>query len=86
MRPNIFCCGYSAFPLVGDIVSPFLLGSRTLLRRRMRKVYERHSWVLDERRVEARHRPFARSQHPSRPIIRTVRGWNGGNELSAMRV
>jgi pimeloyl-ACP methyl ester carboxylesterase len=63
------------FPLVGDIVSPFLLGSRTLLRRRMKKVYERHSWVLDERRVEARHRPL-RAANTHRAIIRTVRRWN----------
>jgi pimeloyl-ACP methyl ester carboxylesterase len=62
-------------PLVGDIVSPFLLGSRTLLRRRMRKVYERHSWVLDERRVEARHRPL-RAANTHRAIIRTVRRWD----------
>jgi len=63
------------FPLVGDIVSPFLLGSRSLLRRRMRKVYERHSWVLDERRVEARHRPL-RAANTHRAIIRTVRHWD----------
>jgi pimeloyl-ACP methyl ester carboxylesterase len=63
------------FPLVGDIVSPFLLGSRSLLRRRMRKVYERHSWVLDERRVEARHRPL-RAANTQRAIIRTVRRWD----------
>jgi pimeloyl-ACP methyl ester carboxylesterase len=63
------------FPLVGDIVSPFLLSSRTLLRRRMRKVYERHSWVLDERRVEARHRPL-RAANTHRAIIRTVRRWD----------
>lgn len=62
-------------PLVGDIVSPFLLGSRTLLRRRMKKVYERHSWVLDERRVEARHRPL-RAANTHRAIIRTVRRWD----------
>ncbi len=62
-------------PVLGDIVSPFLLGSRTLLRRRMRKVYERHSWVLDERRVEARHRPL-RAANTHRAIIRTVRRWD----------
>jgi len=63
------------FPLVGDIVSPLLLSSRALLRRRMRKVYERHSWVLDERRVEARHRPL-RAANTHRAIIRTVRHWD----------
>jgi|SRR5215813_264420 len=63
------------FPVVGDIVSPFLLSSRALLRRRMSKVYERHSWVLDERRVEARHRPL-RAANTHRAIIRTVRNWD----------
>src|ERR1700730_9529001 len=38
------------FPLVGDVVSPLLIGSRTLLRRRMKRVYDRHSLMLDERR------------------------------------
>ena len=42
-------------PVFGDVVSPLLIGSRRLLRRRMKRVYDRHSWVLDERRVDARH-------------------------------
>jgi pimeloyl-ACP methyl ester carboxylesterase len=63
------------FPLVGDIVSPLLIGSRSLLRLRMKRVYERHSWVLDERRVEARHRPL-RAANTHRAIIRTVRRWD----------
>ena len=63
------------FPVVGDIVSPLLIGSRILLRRRMRRVYERHSWVLDERRVEARHRPL-RAANTHRAMIRTVRRWD----------
>jgi len=63
------------FPLLGDLLSPLLIGSRRLLRRRMKRVYDRHSWVLDERRVEARHRPLrARATH--RAIIRTVRQWD----------
>jgi pimeloyl-ACP methyl ester carboxylesterase len=63
------------FPLLGDLISPLLLSSRSLLRRRMKKVYERHSWVLDERRVEARHRPL-RAANTHRAIIRTVRHWD----------
>jgi pimeloyl-ACP methyl ester carboxylesterase len=65
------------FPVVGDIFSPLLIGSRTLLRRRMRRVYERHSLVLDERRVEARHQPL-RTASTQRAIIRTVRRWDAG--------
>lgn len=62
-------------PLVGDVVSPLLIGSRRLLRMRMKRVYDRHSWVLDERRVDARHRPL-RAAGTQRALIRTVREWN----------
>lgn len=62
-------------PIIGDILSPLVVGSRRLLRLRMKRVYDRHSWVLDERRVEARHLPLAtRGAH--RAIIRTVRRWD----------
>lgn len=59
----------------GDVVSPLLIGSRRLLRRRMKRVYDRHAWVLDERRVDARHLPL-RAAGTQRAIIRTVRGWD----------
>ena len=67
---RLFCS-----PVFGDVVSPLLIGSRRLLRRRMKRVYDRHSWVLDERRVEARHLPL-RAAGTQRAIIRTVRGWD----------
>ena len=62
-------------PVVGDVVSPLLIGSRRLLRWRMKRVYDRHAWVLDERRVDARHQPL-RASGTQRAIIRTVRSWN----------
>ena len=62
-------------PVFGDVVSPLLIGSRRLLRRRMKRVYDRHAWVLDERRVDARHLPL-RASGTQRAIIRTVRGWD----------
>ena len=62
-------------PIVGDLVSPLLLGSRRLLRRRMKRVYDRHSWVLDERRVDARHLPL-QAARTHRAIVRTVRRWD----------
>ena len=62
-------------PVIGDIISPLLIGSRSLLRRRMKRVYDRHSWVLDERRVDARHRPL-RAAATQRAIIRTARHWD----------
>ena len=62
-------------PIIGDILSPLLMGSRRLLRRRMKRVYDRHAWVMDERRVNARHLPLqTRGTH--RAIIRTVRRWD----------
>jgi pimeloyl-ACP methyl ester carboxylesterase len=41
----------------------------------MKRAYDRHSWVLDETRVEARHRTL-RTKATHRAIIRTVRRWN----------
>ncbi|HSE24623.1 MAG TPA: alpha/beta hydrolase [Pyrinomonadaceae bacterium] len=61
--------------VVGDVVSPLLLSSRRLLRQRMKRVYDRHAWVLDERRVDARHLPL-RAARTQRALIRTVRGWD----------
>ncbi len=62
-------------PIIGDILSPFVVGSRRLLRFRMKRVYDRHKWELDERRVQARHVPLqTRGSH--RAIIRTVRRWD----------
>ena len=63
-----------ALPVIGDFVAPLLIGSRTLLRRRMKRVYERHQLMVDERRVEARHRPL-RTANVQRAIVRTVRRW-----------
>src|ERR1044071_1469591 len=62
-------------PVFGDVVSPLLIGSRRLLRRRMKRVYDEHSWMLDERRVDARHLPL-RAANTHRAIIRTVRSWD----------
>jgi pimeloyl-ACP methyl ester carboxylesterase len=62
-------------PIIGDILSPLLVGSRRLLRLRMKRVYDRHSWPLDERRVQARHLPL-RTAGTHRAIIRTVRRWD----------
>lgn len=62
-------------PVFGDVVSPLLIGSRRLLRRRMKRVYDRHAWVMDERRVDARHLPL-RAASTQRAIINTVRRWD----------
>ena len=61
--------------VIGDVISPLLIGSRRLLRRRMKRVYDRHKWVLDEDRVQARHLPL-RASSTQRAILRTVRLWD----------
>lgn len=62
-------------PIIGDVLSPLVVGSRRLLRMRMKRVYDRHKWEMDEKRVQARHLPLAtRGTH--RAIIRTVRRWD----------
>lgn len=62
-------------PLLGDIVAPLLASSRRLVRGRLKEIYDRHSWVLDERRVDARHLPL-RAAATHRAIVRTVRHWD----------
>ena len=41
----------------------------------MKRVYDRHSWAMDERRVLARHLPL-RAAATHRAIISTVRRWD----------
>ena len=62
-------------PVLGDVVSPLLIGSRRLLRRRMKQVYDRHGLAVDEKHVDARHFPL-RASGTQRAIIRTVRSWD----------
>ena len=62
-------------PVIGDVISPLLLSSRRLLKRRMKRVYDKHACVLDERRVDARHLPL-RTVGTQRAIVRTVRRWD----------
>jgi pimeloyl-ACP methyl ester carboxylesterase len=62
-------------PIIGDVLSPLVVGSRRLLRMRMKRVYKKHAWEMDERRVDARHLPL-RTRGAHRAIIRTVRRWD----------
>ena len=62
-------------PLIGDVVSPLLASSRRLLRARMKRVYDRHRWKLDEFRIDARFIPL-RAAATHRAIIRTARNWD----------
>ena len=62
-------------PVVGDIVSPLLLDSRWLVRRRLGKIYsEGARQLFDDKRLELRHLPLkAASTHMA--ILRSLRRW-----------
>jgi len=70
-----FLLQLAAVPVMGDLVSPLLVGSRRLMRRRMRKVYGQSTRELfDEKRMDAHHRPL-RAANTQRALLRTLRRW-----------
>jgi pimeloyl-ACP methyl ester carboxylesterase len=77
----------AAAPLMGDLVSPLLLGTYRLTRWRMRKVYGKDAaWLLKDERMRAHHRPL-RAASAHRAVIRTLRRWNASRvELEAHRI
>lgn len=62
-------------PLIGDIATPLFLGSRWVLRERMKAMYRRSGKMLDERKFAARHHLLATS-NTHRAMLRTLRRWN----------
>ncbi len=65
----------AAAPVMGNLLSPVLLGSFPLMRRHMRKIYaEDDARLLDERRLAAHHLPM-RAANTHTAIIKTLRGW-----------
>jgi len=74
-------------PLIGDIVTPLFLGSRWVLRKRMRNMYRRSGKNLDEYRFAARHHLLATAA-THRAMLRTMRRWNANriaNEAHLIR-
>ena len=63
-----------AAPVLGDFVTPLLLGSRHLVRRRMRKIYGEGAQVFNEQRVIAHHLPL-RAANTQHAVLRTLRRW-----------
>ena len=62
-------------PLLGDIVSPLLLDSRWIIRRRLKKIHSEFARLLfDEKRLQARHLPL-RAASTQRAVLRTLRRW-----------
>ena len=74
-------------PLVGDIVTPLFLGSRWVLRERMKKMYRRSGKTLDEHKFAARHHLLA-TANTHRAMLRTMRRWHANriaNEAHLIR-
>lgn len=64
-------------PLIGDLITPFMVDSERLSRwRQKKKIWSPGSpLVFDEERIVARHRPL-RSSSAHRAVLRTLRNWS----------
>jgi len=78
---------FAALPLIGDLVSPLMLGSRKLVHSQMRKGYapeNRH--LFDEKRMTAHHRPLL-AANTQRAVLATLRRWRAEHiEQEAIRI
>lgn len=61
-------------PLIGDLTTPFFLGSRWVLRQRMKEMYQRLQKPLNQKMLNARHH-LLETANMQRAMIRTVRRW-----------
>jgi pimeloyl-ACP methyl ester carboxylesterase len=77
----------AALPLMGDLISPLMLGSRKLIHSQMRKGYAPENMHLfDEERMTAHHRPLLAAK-TQRATLRTLRRWSAGRiEREAHRI
>lgn len=65
----------AASPLMGDLISPLLLSSLRVVRRRMSRIYApQNTHLFGEERLRAHHRPL-RASNTQRAVLRTLRGW-----------
>jgi pimeloyl-ACP methyl ester carboxylesterase len=72
---NQFLLRVARSPLVGDIVTPLLMDSNMIIRRRLKKIHSEFAHLLfDEKRLQARHLPL-RAASTQRAILRTLRRW-----------
>jgi pimeloyl-ACP methyl ester carboxylesterase len=72
---NQFLLRVARAPLVGDIVTPLLMDSNMIIRRRLKKIHSEFAHLLfDEKRLQARHLPL-RAASTQRAILRTLRRW-----------
>lgn len=64
-------------PMIGDLLAPLLLSSRSVLRRRMKRSYHRQARAFDERKLASRHHTLS-SVNTQRAVLRTLRRWHAG--------
>jgi pimeloyl-ACP methyl ester carboxylesterase len=64
----------AAVPVMGELIVPLILGSATLLRWRMRKVYARGARLFDKKRMLAHRRPL-RAANTHAAVLSTLRRW-----------
>ncbi|MDT5123498.1 MAG: hypothetical protein QOC96_2980 [Acidobacteriota bacterium] len=78
---------FAALPLIGDLVSPLMLGSRKLIHSQMRKGYAPESrHLFDEKRMTAHHRPLL-AANTQRAVLATLRRWRAERiEREASRI
>lgn len=70
-----FLLRLASAPLIGDVVTPLLMDSRLVVRRRLKKIYSEFAHILfDEDRIQARHLPM-KAARTQRAILRTLRRW-----------
>lgn len=70
-----FMLRLASAPLIGDVVTPLLMDSRLIVRRRLKKIYSEFAHLLfDENRLQVRHLPL-KAARTQRAILRTLRGW-----------
>jgi len=65
----------AALPLLGNVISPFMLDSRALVRWRMARIYSpENAYLMTEERLRSRHRPL-RTASTHRAVVKTLRNW-----------
>lgn len=82
-----FMLRLASAPLIGDVVTPLLMDSKLIVRRRLKKIHSDFAHLLfDEERVQARHLPM-KAASTQRAILRTLRRWKADRiERDAHRI
>lgn len=61
--------------VLGDVLGPLLMGSRQVLRWRMKKNYYRQGRAFDEKKLASRHHALS-TVNTQRAVLRTLRRWH----------